>query len=122
MLLIACANVANLLLIRATGRAREIAIRVALGASHSGIFANSLRRAWCFRYLGGAVGLALGVAGMRALLALNPEIFPVLAKAARASRWIGGCWDSRSDSRYSPASFSVCSRPFARCAANVNPM
>jgi len=72
VLLIACANVANLFLIRGAGRTKEIALRIALGASRGRIIRQLLAESFVLAILGGVFGLALAAAGINGIARLIP--------------------------------------------------
>ncbi len=78
VLLIACANVANLFLVRAEGRHKEIAIRSALGAERGVLARGFLRESSLLALAGGALGLLLAFGGIKLLVALGPDSIPRL--------------------------------------------
>lgn len=82
VLFIACANVANLLLVRAEGRQQELAVRAALGANRSAIARELLTDTVTLSLLGGILGLAVAYGALRFLLYLDPSNLPRLEEIA----------------------------------------
>jgi putative ABC transport system permease protein len=80
VLLIACANVANLLLARASVREREVAMRAALGAGRGRLIRQVLTEALVLALLGGAAGIFVGSSALQMLLSLNPGNLPRLSE------------------------------------------
>jgi putative ABC transport system permease protein len=82
VLLIACANVSNLFLVRASGREREFAVRASLGGSRGAVIRQLLLESGVLAAAGGALGLVLAVGGNRLLVALRPTNLPRMESIA----------------------------------------
>jgi putative ABC transport system permease protein len=117
VLLIACVNVANLLLAKGTARQREVAVRSALGATRGTVFAQFVTESLALAFVGGAVGIGVGYAMLRGFIAAMPPdtlpteaelqlSLPVLAVTLVATTLAGvlfGCAPAWYASRLDPA-------------------
>jgi predicted permease len=89
VMLIACANVANLLLVRADVRQRELSVRAALGAGRGRIVRSLLAESVLLGMMGGVLGVGLAYGGVRVLLAIGPANLPRLSEISLDARTVG---------------------------------
>jgi putative ABC transport system permease protein len=91
VLLIASANVANLLLCRGAARQKELAIRAAIGAGRARVFRQLLTESLVLAAIGGTTGVLLGVLGLKALLAFSPSNIPRLHETVLDGKVLAFC-------------------------------
>ena len=89
VMLIACANVTNLLLVRVEARQQELAVRTALGAGRARIVRGLLAESIMLGIFGGLVGVGLAYSGVRILVAIGPSTLPRLNEIAMDARGLG---------------------------------
>jgi predicted permease len=89
VMLIACTNVANLLLVRADARQQELAVRAAMGAGRGRIAWELLLESLCLGLLGGVVGIGIAYEGLRVLMAIGPANLPRLGEISLDVRSLG---------------------------------
>jgi predicted permease len=89
VMLIACTNVANLLLVRADARRQELAVRAALGAGRGRIAWELLLESLCLGLMGGVLGVGIAYEGLRLLAAIGPANLPRLSEISLDARTLG---------------------------------